>query len=197
MADTAAWWGVGVSVLSLFVSVGALVWANVSARASQKANNFQLHAYQKEIYLEYCKLWMHVQYMVYNLDHEEVRAFYNHSKTGFLYFPESLAKSIDDFHTLCWRQASDGAYRQALVKSIEQYDDDPFSVEHVRSIKTLIHEVWQKQEAAGVELVRQGRLIHTQLKETINIIHSKPSLWQRFLTAYNKPFDWDDKQEPQ
>lgn len=197
MADTAAWWGVGVSILSLFVSVGALVWANVSARASQKANNFQLHIYQKEIYLEYYKLWNHVQFTLYELDHIQVRAFNDYAKTSFLYFPKPFAKTIDDFHRLCWWQVNNSATRIALERTLEQYKDDPYSREQEKSTRADVKERWDKMMATGDQLREQGRMILEQLEETINIIHSKPSLWQRFLTAYNKPFDWDDKQEPQ
>lgn len=197
MADSGFGWSEGISLVSLFVSVGALVWANVSARASERANNFQLHIYQKEIYLKYCDLWNHVQFTLYELDHVQVRAFNDYAKTSFLYFPKPFANTINDFHNLCWRQTNDAAIRIALGRTLEQYKDDPYSREQEKSTRAEVQERWDKMVATGEQLREQGRMIQSQLEETINIIHSKPNLWQKFLTLYNKPYDWDDKQEPQ
>lgn len=182
--------------LSLFVSLFALGWAKASASAAERANDFQLHTYQKETYVQFFKLWLEFQRSYVHLGHEHVFAFNDYARTAPLYFEDDLAKRIDAFHTLCWQMTNKNALRNRVLQDIQQYDNDLFEVGFVQKLKRENDELWHELIDMGGKANERGRALNEEIKAAINILRRKPNVFQRLAKLYTDEYDWDNEGHP-
>ena len=196
MANGAFGWSEGIALASFAVSLFALGWAKASASAAERANDFQLHTYQKQTYLEFFKLWIEFQQAYLLLKPDPVFAFNDYARTAPLYFDDHLAKKIDTFHTLCWRIANKAEYRHRVMQDMTRYEDDLFEGPFLQQQKKVAQELWDELFAMCEHANELGREIDAQMKTTINILRRKPNVFRRLAKMYSNGFDWENEGHP-
>lgn len=189
-------WSEGIAFASFAVSLFALGWAQASARAAERANDFQLHTYQKQTYLEFFTLWMEFQRAYIFLKSEPVFAFNDCARTAPLYFDDHLAAKIASFHNLCWRIAKKAALRSLTDEAMAPYEGAFFESKYVHEARIKSQKAAEELVALCEQAAEVGRDIDTQMKITINILRRKPNVFQRMAKMYSNGYDWENEGLP-
>lgn len=202
MADGGFGWSEGIALtaaaLSSVISIISWRWAQASADAAKAANSFQLHIHQKEIFLAFVDLETHVNSSYMQIDRDKLIAFAEYKTTSYLYFPQELSNDLSRYHTLCWELSSLCSARIRKITEVDHCSDLAGAGNDKRILQQELQTVLDALDRKAIDCINFGHSLKAKLKDELNILNStdKKSLWSRFLTAYNKPFDWDDKQEP-
>ncbi|WP_022653144.1 hypothetical protein [Aquaspirillum serpens] len=94
-----------VSVASFLVSIASAVFAKITSNAAKKANDINLHVYQKKIYDAFLELRMHMIMKSISAEMSEVSKFYYPAKEAEFYFSSEIAKQFQTFFDLCFEVA--------------------------------------------------------------------------------------------
>lgn len=91
-----------IAILAALVAGLAALYARWSSMEAKKANQISLLSGRKEIYIAFFNLKMHMKQCQGSAQLAEVSKFYYLVLNAWMYFPDSLAKEINDYYDACF-----------------------------------------------------------------------------------------------
>lgn len=185
-------WSEGIAGAALIVSFISWGSAKASAEAARQANFLQLHNHRKELYLAFYDL--HARFEIYadQLESDHVLAFFEHSKTCYLYVSSDLAAQLKDFFNRCWKIAEKRDQRGYLLEQIEMHKGDPYSQDQLAQLRFEESNRLKESRVLVKAAIPIGKEALESLTREIKAQQETPSLWRKLVEIYHAPFDWGD-----
>ncbi|HDL7463470.1 TPA: hypothetical protein PXN49_004123 [Yersinia enterocolitica] len=90
------------AIVAIVISMLAVLFAFISARAAKKANIISVHGYKLDIFSAFHELSLQMGQTVENTEKAEVQKFLVHRRNAEIYFSKNLFLRISEYTDLCF-----------------------------------------------------------------------------------------------